>query len=254
MQNLAINYEVQRDFESANKVLNQALAVDPTAFGCWEIRGKVAFEQNGDLSVADTILAKADGMRLTPEIQSKLATGRASISLLRRQFDAAVREAQRIPDATLASYPGAVCGKYSVIGTAKRGLNDEAGSREAFLKAKQDAEQLIKQNPGQANAIATLAEVQAWLGEKDAALAGLKRAQEILPLSKDAFGGMEIMQMAAEIYTILGDTDKALATLDEMLQKPSPMTVQLLKMNPMWDPLRKDPRFQALLDKYGAKV
>ena len=254
MQNLAINYEVQRDFESANKVLNQALAIDPTAFGCWEIRGKVALEQNGDLSVADNILAKADGMRLSPEIQSKLATGRANISLLRRQFDAAVREAQKIPDATLASYPGAVCGKYSVIGAAKHGLHDEGGSREAFLKAKQDAEQLIKQNPGQANAIATLAEVQAWLGEKDAALAGLKRAQEILPLSKDAFGGMEIMQMAAETYTILGDTDKALATLDEMLQKPSPITVQTLKMNPMWDPLRKDPRFQALLDKYGAKA
>ena len=254
MQNLAINYEVQRDFDSANKVLNQALAVDPTAFGCWEVRAKVALEQNGDLSVGDNILAKADGMRLTPEIQSKLATGRASLFLLRRQFDAAVREALKIPDATLAPYPGAVCGKYSVIGAAKRGLNDEAGSREAFQKAKQDAEQLIKQNPGQANAIATLAEMQAWLGEKDAALAGLKQAQEILPLSKDAFGGMEIMQMAAEIYTILGDTDKALATLDEMLQKPSPMTVQILKVNPMWDPLRKDPRFQALLDKYGAKA
>ena len=254
MQNLAINYEVQRDFDSANKVLDRALSVDPTAFGCWEIRGKVALEQNGDLSVADKILAKADGMRLSPEIQSKLATGRASLFLLRRQFDAAVREAEKIPDATLSSYPGAVCGKYSAIGAAKRGLGDEAGAREAFTRAKRDAEELLKQNPGQANAIATLAEMQAWLGEKDAALAGIKQAQEIVPLTKDAFGGMEINQMAAEIYTILGDTDQALATLDEMLQKPSPVTVQTLKMNPMWDPLRKDPRFQAMLDKYGAKV
>jgi TolB-like protein/Flp pilus assembly protein TadD len=254
MQNLAINYEVQRDFDSANKVLDRALAVDPTAFGCWEIRAKVALEQNGDLSVADNILAKADGMQLTPEIRSKLATGRASLFMLRRQFDSAVREAQKIPDSTLAVYPGAVCGKYSVLGAAKHALGDQNGSREAFLKAKQDAQELIKQNPGQANAIATLAEVQAWLGEKDAALAGIKQAQEILPESKDAFGGMEITQMAAEIYTILGDTDKALTTLDGMLQKPSPITVQGLKINPMWDPLRKDPRFQTLLDKYGAKA
>ena len=254
MQNLAINYEVQRDFDSANKVLDRALAVDPNAFGCWEIKGKLAIEQNGDLSVADNILAKAEGMRLTPEIQSKLATGRASLFLLRRQFDAAVREAEKIPDTALAAYPGAVCGKYSVIGAAKRGLRDEAGSREAFTKAKQDAQELIRQNPGQANAIATMAQMQAWLGEKDAALAGIKQAQDILPLTKDAFGGMEINLMAAETYTILGDTDKALATLDEMLQKPSPVTVQTLKINPMWDPLRKDPRFQALLDKYGAKA
>jgi len=254
MQNLAINYEVQRDFDSANKVLDRALAVDPGAFGCWEVRAKVAIEKNGDLTVADNILAKADVMRLTPEIQSKLATGRASLFLLRRQFEAAVQEAEKIPDTRLTAFPGAVCGKYSVIGAAKRGLGDVNGSREAFLRAKQDAEQLLKQNPGQANAIATVAEIQAWLGEKEAALAGINQAQELVPVSKDAFGGMEIMQMAAEIYTILGDTDKALATLDEMLQKPSPMTVQGLKMNPMWDPLRKDPRFEALLDKYGAKA
>jgi TolB-like protein/Tfp pilus assembly protein PilF len=254
MQNLAINYEVQRDFDSANKILDRALAVDPGAFGCWEVRAKVALEQNGDFSVAENILAKADVMRLTPEVQNKLATGRASLFLLRRQFDAAVQEAQKISDTKLGAFPGAVCGKYSVIGAAKRGLGDANGSREAFLRAKQDAERLLKQNPGQANAIATVAETQAWLGEKDAALAGIKQAQQIVPVSKDAFGGMEIMQMAAEIYTILGDNDKALTTLDEMLQKPSPMTVQGLKMNPMWDPLRKDPRFQALLDKYGAKA
>jgi TolB-like protein/cytochrome c-type biogenesis protein CcmH/NrfG len=254
MQNLAINYENERDFDSANKVLDRALAADPTAFGCWETRAKVALEQKGDLSVADNILAKADGMRLTPEVRGKLATGRASLFLLRRQFDAAVREAEKVPDGTLAAYPGSICGKYSAIGAAKHALHDEAGAREAFLKAKQDAEQLVKQNPGQANAIASLAEVQAWLGEKDAALAGIKQAREILPETKDAFGGMDITQMAAEIYTILGDTDKALATLDGMLQKPSSMTVQVLKVNPMWDPLRKDPRFQAMLDKYGAKA
>ena len=254
MQNLAINYEVQRDFDSANKVLDRALAIDPTAFGCLEIKAKVALEERGDLSVADNILAKADGMRLAPEVQSKIATGRASLFLLRRQFDAAAREAEKIPDATLTGYPGAVCGKYTVLGVSKRALHDEAGSREAFLKAKREAEELVRQNPGQATAIGTLAEVQAWLGEKDAALAGIKHAQELLPENKDAFGGPEITQMAAEIYTILGDIDRAVVTLDGMLQKPGPITAATLKLNPMWDPLRKDPHFQALLEKYGAKA
>ena len=254
MQNLAINYEMQRDFDKANRVLDHALAVDPTAFGCWEIRAKVALEQKGDLSVAEDLLAKANGMRLPPEIQTKLATARANLFLLRRQFEAAIREAEKVPDSILAQYPGTICGKYNLIGVSKRALHDEAGSRAAFLKAKTGAEELVRQDPGQANSIATLAEAHAWLGEKEAALAGLKQAQDILPESKDAFGGMEVTQTAAEIYTILGDSDKAFATLDRMLQKPSGMTVPMLKTNPIWDSLRKDSRFQALLDKYGAKA
>ena len=254
MQNLAINYEVQRNFDDANKVLDHALAVDPKAFGCLEIKAKVALEDRGDLSVADNILEQAKGIRLSPEIEGKMATARASLFLLRRQFQDAAREAEKIPDALLDKYPGATCGKYTTLGAARRGMHDEAGSRQAFLKAKELAEEMVKQNPGEAAAHSQLAEILAWLGEKDAALAKIKQAQEMLPESKDAFGGPEITQTAAEVYTILGDADKAVTTLDGMLQKPSPITVAILKLNPIWDPLRKDPRFQALIDKYGAKV
>jgi TolB-like protein/Tfp pilus assembly protein PilF len=254
MQNLAINYEMQRNWDAANKVVDRALAVDPKAFGCLEIKAKVAMEERGDLSVADNILAKAKGIQLSPELQGKMATARANLFLLRRQSQDAAREAENIPDATLEKYPGATCGKYTTLGAARRGMHDEAGSRQAFLKAKELAEEMVKQNPGEAAAHSQLAEILAWLGEKDAALATIKQAQEMLPESKDAFGGPEITQTAAEVYTILGDADKAVTTLDGLLQKPSPITVAILKLNPIWDPLRKDPRFQALIDKYGAKV
>jgi serine/threonine-protein kinase len=193
-------------------------------------------------------------VKLSPEIQSKVATGRVALLFLRRQYDAAAREAEKIPDPTLASFPGALCGKYSSLGAAKKALRDEAGARQAFLKAKELADQLVKQNPDVASAHAQVAEVLAWLGEKDAALATIKHAQEMLPESKDAFGGPEITAVAAEIYAILGETDKAVATLDAMLSKPGPVTVSSLKMNPIWDPIRSDPRFQALIEKYGAKV
>src|SRR5438477_960350 len=183
-----------------------------------------------------------------------MATAGANLFLLRRQSQDATREAENIPDATLEKYPGATCGKYTTLGAARRGTHDEAGSRQAFLKAKELAEEMVKQNPGEAAAHSQLAEILAWLGEKDAALAKIKQAQEMLPESKDAFGGPEITQTAAEVYTILGDADKAVTTLDGLLQKPSPITVAILKLNPIWDPLRKDPRFQALIDKYGAKA
>ena len=99
-----------------------------------------------------------------------------------------------------------------------------------------------------------LAKVLAHLGEKDAALAEARRATELLPESKDALGGPEIAAGAAEVHTILGDNGRAIEILDGLLSRPSAVTVHGLKVNPIWDPLRNDPQFQALLDKYGGKA
>ena len=92
------------------------------------------------------------------------------------------------------------------------------------------------------------------LGEKDAALAEINRAAQLLPESKDAFGGPEIMTSAAEIHAIVGDVAGAVTILDGLLSRPSPITVPGLKVNPIWDSIRNDPRFQALLDKHSANA
>jgi hypothetical protein len=116
------------------------------------------------------------------------------------------------------------------------------------------AEADVKQNPEDASTHAGLAETLAWLGEKEAALAAIKRAKELLPESKDAFGGADITVNEAEVRAILGDAAGAVALLDGLLQRPSSVTVPMLKINPIWDPIRQDPRFQALLEKHPAKA
>ncbi len=94
----------------------------------------------------------------------------------------------------------------------------------------------------------------AFLNEREAAVAEAQRAAELLPETKDAFGGPEIMAGVAEVYANLGDNDRAIEILDRLLSRPSGVTAQTLKINPIWDPLRSDPRFQGLIDKYGAKA
>jgi len=76
----------------------------------------------------------------------------------------------------------------------------------------------------------------------------------LLPESKDAFEGPAITEAVARIHAIFVDAAGAVPVLDGLLQRPSTVTVALLKLNPIWDPIRKDPRFQALIDKYGAKA
>jgi len=174
--------------------------------------------------------------------------------ILQRKFEEAERVAENFPYSVLNTFPGALCGKYNAIGTAKLALRNETGAREALLKAKAFAEDLVKQNPDIAQTHAQLAGILARLGEKEAALATIKHAQELLPETKDAFGGPDITVAAAEIHALVGDADGAITLLDGLLQRPSTVNVPVLKVDPLWDPLRKNPRFQALIDKYGAKA
>jgi hypothetical protein len=78
-------------------------------------------------------------------------------------------------------------------------------------------------------------------------------ATELRPESKDAFGGPEIAVGVAEVHTILGDKARAIEILEGLLSRPSNVTVQGLKVNPIWDSLRSDPGFQVLVQKYAGK-
>jgi serine/threonine-protein kinase len=95
--------------------------------------------------------------------------------------------------------------------------------------------------------------VLACLGEKEAALLEAQRARELLPETKDAFGGPQITAAVAEVHAILGNNAHAIEILEGLLSRPSWVAVESLKVDPVWDPLRSDPRFQALLNKYDRK-
>jgi len=144
-------------------------------------------------------------------------------------------------------------GKYYVIGFARQALNDSVGAKTAFLEAKDVVSAQLKRSPDDARSHAQLAKVLARLGEKDAALLEAQRARELLPENKDAFGGPEITAAAAQVHAILGNNADAIKILEELLTRPSWITVGSLKADPVWDPLRNNPRFQALLKKYGWK-
>ena len=92
------------------------------------------------------------------------------------------------------------------------------------------------------------------MAKRSAALAEAQRASELQPESKDAFEGPDITEGVAQVQTIVGENNRAIEILDGLLSRPSGVTVQILRINPIWDPLRKDPRFQALLTKYSGEA
>ncbi len=255
LQNLAFNYQMLRNFDAANKTIDRGLKVDPNGVGLWEVKSKLAIAEKGDLSVSEKAFQAVKSIPLNDENKLRIVGSRADVFLLERKYKEASREAESLPDDLFGTaFSQHLSGKYYLIGFARKALQDEPGARAAFLKAKDLVEAQLKESPDAADIHIQLAKVLAYLGEKDAALAEARRASELLPESKDAFGGPEIAAGVAEVHAILGDNGRAIEILDGLLSRPSAVTVQSLKVSPIWDSLRNDPGFQALLNKYGGKA
>ena len=254
LQNLTFNYAMLRNYDAANKTIDRALAIDPNALEPLEVKSKLAIAEKGDFSVAENAFEAVKSIPMTNEQKAKIASERADVLILERKYREGLQEAESLPDDMLASFSKGLGGKYYLIGFARKALHDEAGARAAFLKAKSAIEEQLKRSPDAADTHVQLAKVLAYLNEKDSALAEAQRATELQPESKDAFGGPEITAEVAEVHAILGNNARVIEILDGLLGRPSGVTVQGLKINPIWDPLRNDSRFQALIDKYGAKA
>jgi tetratricopeptide (TPR) repeat protein len=218
------------------------------------IKSSLAIAEKGDFGVAEKGFETLKSTYMTNEQKLRTADARADVFLLERRYSEGLREAESLPDDQVASYPTGLWSKYYHIGFARRALQEAPGARDGFLKAKSAAEEQLKRTPDVAKLRIQLAKVLAFLGEKDSAMAEAQRASELQPESKDAFEGPVIAEGVAQVCAILGDNDRAIAILDGLLNRPSYVTVQGLKVNPIWDSLRNEPRFQALIDRDDARL
>src|SRR6266480_4930040 len=249
--NLAYNYMATRNFEAADKTFDRGIEAAPGSFGSRALKGELAIRWKGDVSVAEKELASVPP-GIDPE--GLVTLGRAGVLTLQRRFPEALQVIQQFRGETLIVRAGASCPTASLEGTLYLYLGDKVNARSAFERARIIAERLVRESPDDAARHGQLGLILAGLGQKDAAIAEGKRAVELLPESQDAFDGPEVTAELAQIYAWTGELDQAFSLLDHLLTSPNGITVPLLKLDPAWDPLRKDPRFQALIDKFGAKT
>jgi TolB-like protein/Tfp pilus assembly protein PilF len=255
LQNLAMNYQLLRNFDAANRTVDRALQINPQAIAIWELKAKLALGEKGDFGVFDQALEKVKSFPLSNEERLVIIGGEANFLLLQRKYKQLLQLGEQFRDDLFAAVPGSLAQKYFSIGVAQKALGDDAAAGTAFFKAKDLLEEQVKQRPHDPDLHVRLAKILAWLGEKDAAIADAQRAMDLRPESKDAFEGPVTTEQAAQVYAILGDKARAIELLDGLLSRPSEVTLQTLKVNPAWDPLRSDPAFQKLCeDKLDKRI
>jgi len=198
------------------------------------------FLATGDLQAIEPLLANP---RLDP-------TRRAIYSLFQRRYAAATEVLSKaLPDETDRNARNI---EKLLLGLSQQCAGDAAAARATYQDAAQDLQrQLEKAAPDSFSASLThafLGQAYAGLGEAASAIAEGQKAMAIDPTSKDPIDGPVREEKMADIYALLGDADHAIPILKRLLQIPyaDPITPAGLRLDPLWDQIRNDPRFQEL--------
>ena len=251
LQQIALTYEALGRYNEMAATLDRVVAIAPKDVPSRVRRALVDVERRADVTpfqtTIDAILAEDANAALS------FVNPWLLIALRERDSGGVQRALSNMGDAgcfdETIPFPNTWC-----EGLAARSRGDESAARAAFDSAREALVEEVHNQPDYAAALCALGVVDAVLGNKEDAIREGERAVELTPVSKNAIEGATLVRYLAVIYAWAGEKNRAIQRLAETTYLPgSHISYGYLHLHPLWDPLRSDPRFQAIVDSLAPK-
>jgi len=247
--NLATTYLWLHDCDQMARILDRIIALGPDKRLPRLIRAGIETDRQGNTgplhAAIEKILTNEPGSEKDPIV----ASFRLGLALSDREVDAAGSLAAALPQKN---------GRDFSLGVVARLKGDVAGARAAFMRARAAVEEELSVHPDNMGLLADLGLIDAALGRKQEALSEGQRAMELAPITQEAMRGPYNNEgftrtRFAMICAWAGERDLALEQLEAVAKIPGGPGYSELRLNPMWDPLRGDPRFEKIVASLAPK-
>jgi serine/threonine protein kinase/tetratricopeptide (TPR) repeat protein len=232
-----------RNYERAQKEIRRAIAIAPDHPDAYSEGGLYYLLWDGDTDRARLLLESAPNKDSPEIIHQELL-----LDLYDRKLESVLAGLEKVSIAEFSLTYWYVP-KGLLECTVLSRMNERKRADSACAPVVELLEREIEATPHDFLRHIALGHTYALLGRSEEAIRAGERAVELMPISKDAMDGPDQVIELAKIYTQVGEVERALDLIEELLSIPSMLSVGLLRLDPVWDPLRDDPRFQALLKK-----
>ncbi|HVN76077.1 MAG TPA: protein kinase [Thermoanaerobaculaceae bacterium] len=238
-----------RRYADADRALEEAIALSPEWGNPYINRAWLHVLWRGDLKKGVAILEareRTGGLRVGPVYVL------AWFAMCRRDYPGALRHLDTLLG--LPSVEQYFIGRGLLLRAQVLQLEGERDqARRTFEAVALESEPKTVADPAEAGSHSLLGLAYAGLGRVEPAVREARLACELMPPTRDAWEALQRLEDLAEVYATVGQPSEAVATLDRLLAASGYYTVNFLRLEPRWDPLRSDARFQALLAKYAIK-